>query len=67
MVAGVGLIELIARTVDFEKSSGFDAPSVTLETAIMAAVAVAVGGAVAGLFPALHAARIRTVTALRSE
>jgi ABC-type antimicrobial peptide transport system permease subunit len=45
----------------------FAAPEVTLTTAIVAAVAVAIGGGIAGLFPALHAARINTVTALRTE
>jgi putative ABC transport system permease protein len=69
LVAGVGLLELVGAAMDSgpESKSMFAAPEVTLTTAIVAAVAVAIGGGIAGLFPALHAARINTVTALRTE
>jgi putative ABC transport system permease protein len=67
LVAGVGLLELVAPLVSSSESTMFAPPSVSLQTALVAAVAVALGGGLAGLFPALHAARIRTVEALRDE
>ncbi len=71
LVCGVGLLELIGLLMgsgqSADSSSAFAPPVVTLTTAIVATVAVAFGGAIAGFFPALHAARIRTVAALRDE
>lgn len=68
MVSAVGLLELIGFAMQSDDGSSVDmfaAPQVTLSTALFAAVAVAIGGGFAGLFPALNAARIRTVLALR--
>jgi putative ABC transport system permease protein len=68
LVAGVGLLELVgAAMAGGGGKSMFAAPEVSLATAVVAALAVAFGGGIAGLFPALHAARINTVAALRSE
>lgn len=71
LVAGVALLEGVGVLMDGNQAKGdtsmFAAPFVSLETALMAAIVVAIGGGLAGLFPALHAARIRTVTALRDE
>ncbi len=71
LVAGVGLLELVGLAMGTGEAassrSAFAPPSVTLATAVVASVAVALGGAIAGFFPALHAARIHTVAALRDE
>lgn len=67
LVAGVGLLELVGPLLGGSGSTMFAPPSVSLQTALVAAVAVALGGGLAGLFPALHAARIRCVDALRDE
>lgn len=70
LVLGVGLLEIIGALVSdatATESSLFAAPQVTLGTALAAALAVSIGGGIAGLFPALGAARIRTVNALRDE
>jgi putative ABC transport system permease protein len=70
LVAGVGILEAVSAVVANAGPSQvnmFAAPSVSLTTALGAALAVAFGGGLAGLFPALHAAGIRTVTALRDE
>lgn len=69
LVVGVGLLEVVGRYIEQNPSdkSMFAAPEITLATAAVAAVAVAVGGGLAGLFPALHAARIQTVIALRDD
>jgi putative ABC transport system permease protein len=70
LVAGVALLELVGYAISSggEKAATMIAPpTVNLTTALIAAAAVAFGGALAGLFPALHAARIHTVTALRAD
>ncbi len=70
LVAGVGVLELVgvAMTSAPEADGSMIAPpSVGLTTAIVAALAVALGGGLAGLFPAMNAARINVVTALRDE
>ncbi|MEM1034256.1 MAG: ABC transporter permease [Myxococcota bacterium] len=71
LVVGVGVLEgvgvLMAQAAPAApgEASMFAPPFVRLQTALIAAGAVALGGGLAGWFPALHAARIRTVTALR--
>ncbi len=67
LVSGVALLELIGSFIDGGGKTMFAPPFVSLNTAVVAALAVALGGGMAGLFPALNAARIRTVTALRDE
>jgi putative ABC transport system permease protein len=70
LVTGVALLELVGAVMTAGPKADrtmFAPPTVTLATALVAALAVAVGGGLAGLFPALHAARIRTVTALKDE
>ena len=69
LVVGVGLLTLVGKvmTGNPSESSMFAAPEIGLSTAVVAALAVAIGGGIAGLFPALHVARIRTVTALRDD
>jgi putative ABC transport system permease protein len=68
LLAGVAILELVAKVVESGDQMGmFAAPSVSFRTALAASIAIAFGGAMAGLFPALHAAGIRTVSALRDE
>ena len=68
LVVGVAVLELAGRMMNPDDPSSVMAPPfVSLTTAVVAAVAVAIGGGLSGLFPALHAARIRTVDALRDE
>ena len=65
LVAGVGLLELMAhliRGVDY-----FHNPEVKLATAFGAVLLLVISGALAGIFPARRAARIRPVEALRDE
>jgi ABC-type antimicrobial peptide transport system, permease component len=67
LVLGVGLIELVAIMV--EKAGGsmgfFGAPEVDIIIAIKAIVILVVFGALAGLAPALHAAKIHPIEAMR--
>jgi putative ABC transport system permease protein len=66
LVAGVFGLELVARII--ETGSGpMGAPSIDLTAAIIATFVLAVGGTLAGIAPARHAARIQPVVALRSE
>jgi putative ABC transport system permease protein len=70
LVIGVAAIELAGAWIVSDlgtEDTMFAAPSISLFTATMAASLVVVGGAVAGFFPALRAAGIRTVIALRDE
>lgn len=73
LVAGVAMLELVgvvmagAGAGSSQGSSMIAPPSIGLTTAVMAALAVALGGGLSGLFPAMHAARINVVTALRDE
>ena len=70
LVAGVGVLELVGvamASAPKGEASMIAPPSIGLVTAIIAALAVALGGGLAGLFPAMNAARINVVTALRDE
>lgn len=69
MVLGVGLIELIAFGL---RSAGaempfFQNPEVNFQAAITAIMLLVVVGALAGLMPALKAARIMPIEAMRAE
>jgi len=67
--AGVGALEAIGKLASSGGSgpSLFDAPRADFRVAIVATLVVIVGGALAGLFPALYAIRVRPVVALRDE
>jgi putative ABC transport system permease protein len=69
LVAGVGLLELIAFAL---RSTGaklpyFMNPEVNFQVAITAIVLLVVVGVLAGLMPALRAAKITPIEAMRAE
>jgi putative ABC transport system permease protein len=63
LVAGVGVIELVANNVG--NAPFWRDPQVDLWVVAIAAVILTVAGALAGLFPALRAARVDPIEALR--
>lgn len=65
LLAGVGLLELYNQFVP--PSDFFQNPEADFGIAIKATIMLVVAGALAGLFPALRAARIKPVAALRDE
>lgn len=71
LAAGVGALELIGSVMKASQSPGdpgmFDPPTADFGVAMAATAVVILGGALAGLFPALYAVRIRPVVALRDE
>jgi putative ABC transport system permease protein len=70
LVAGVGALEGIGRLMKASAEGGpslFEPPRADFGVALAATAVVVVGGALAGLFPALYAVRVRPVVALRDE
>jgi putative ABC transport system permease protein len=65
LVAGVGLLELIAKIVP--KSDFFSNPSVDIGVALWATGVLVVSGALAGFIPARVAAKVSPVVAMRDE
>ena len=65
LMAGIGLVELI-KTLKLE-GDFFKDPDVDLGIAISAVVLIIIAGALAGLFPALKAARVEPIHALREN
>lgn len=65
LMAGIGVVELIR----YFKLEGdfFKNPEVDLSIALTSVVLIIVAGALAGLFPALKAAKVEPITALREE
>ena len=64
-IAGIGLVEL-ARSVGME-SDFFKDPEVDLNIALFAVLLIIISGMLAGLFPALKAARVEPIVALRED
>jgi putative ABC transport system permease protein len=67
LVAGVAALEGIARLVAHLDGAPLKSPEIDLNAALMAAGVLIVAGALAGIVPARHAARILPVEALRAE
>ena len=65
IVLGMALLELLKPIL--EDQAGFSNPTVDISIAIQVTVALVVAGAVAGLFPALKATKVKPVEALRDE
>ncbi len=65
LVLGIGLLELISAKMPVNDS--FRNPSVDINLAIIATLILIIAGALAGLFPAFKAARIKPIVALRDE
>jgi putative ABC transport system permease protein len=65
LVLGVGLLELISKKMP--PSEFFKNPEANFSIAVMATVLLIFAGAVAGLFPAMRAAKVKPVEALRDE
>ncbi len=65
LLMGIGLVELLASAIP--GSEMFRDPSVDLDIAIKALVALLIAGTLAGFFPARRAAAIRPIEALRDE
>lgn len=66
LVAGVGLLELVSDAVGTD-SDYFQNPEVNLGVGLGATALLVVAGAIAGLVPALRAASIKPVIALRED
>lgn len=67
LVAGVAVLELLTVVVEKLPNAPLNRPEVDLSVALGAALVLVVSGAIAGIVPAHHAARISPVEALRAE
>ena len=74
MVCGVAANEIMDATIGYTtvdtglfKAAMFVNPTVGLGTCIGATIAIVIAGTIAGLIPAIKAARIRPIEALRAE
>jgi len=65
LCAGIGVLALIEKVVP--PGNGFERPEVSMTVAVSATIVLVVAGALAGLFPALAAARVNPIEALRDE
>jgi putative ABC transport system permease protein len=65
LVGGIGLLELVSKAMP--ASEFFRNPEVDFSIAVSATIVLVLSGMLAGLFPAIRAARIRPVLALRDE
>lgn len=66
LVAGVGVVEVIARAIAATPSEMFQNPEVPFESALMTLAILVVSGVLAGLIPARRAVKISPVEALRA-
>jgi putative ABC transport system permease protein len=65
MLFAMGLVSLIAKVLP--KSPAFADPSVNITTVIIAGVILVVSGVFAGLIPAIRAANVKPIVALRAD
>ncbi len=67
LVAGVGALELLSLAIERIPGAPISRPDIDLGAALLANLVLIVAGALAGVVPARHAARISPVEALRTE
>jgi putative ABC transport system permease protein len=67
LIAGVGALEALAAAVARLDGAPINRPDIDVGAALLATLVLVVAGAIAGVVPARHAARISPVEALRSE
>lgn len=72
LLLGIGVLELIRMMIEQVEAGGgevgfFSRPEVNLSVALTATAILVVAGALAGLFPAMRAANIKPIEALRAE
>lgn len=72
LLAGASLLALFSWLIDMVEADGgrvgfFYRPEVELSTGINAVITLVIAGAIAGLMPALRAARIKPIEALRAD
>ena len=65
IVAGMGLLQILRPILD--SVEGFSNPTVDISIAVEVTVALIIAGALAGLFPAIKATKVKPVEALRDE
>lgn len=65
IVAGMALLQILGTVL--KDQEGFSNPTVDITIALQVTVALIVAGAIAGLFPALKATKVKPVEALRDE
>jgi putative ABC transport system permease protein len=65
LVLGVGLLELISKKMP--PTEFFRNPEADFSVAVMATILLILAGAIAGFFPAMNAAKVKPVDALRDE
>lgn len=64
LIFGIVVLEVMARNVELEF---FQNPSIDFNSAILALVILILSGVVSGLIPAIRAAKLRPIVALREE
>jgi putative ABC transport system permease protein len=64
LLLGIGLLELMSKNI---KGDFFVKPEVNFNLAVSSTLMIIVAGALAGLFPAIKAARVQPIEALRIE
>ena len=64
-MSGIGLLELVKANMPVNDS--FRNPGIDINLAIVATFILIIAGTLAGLFPALKAAQIKPIVALRDE
>lgn len=72
LLLGIGVLELIRVMIEQIEAGGgevgfFSRPEINLSVAVVATAILVIAGALAGLFPAMRAANIKPIEALRAE
>jgi putative ABC transport system permease protein len=72
LLSGILVVDLMKRAIDAMEASGtelpfFRQPEIDLNVALSATIVLVMSGAIAGLIPALKAAKIKPIEALRAD